>query len=42
MVRAFYDGDIDKLFAVFRRNSEIVDSPSLEFNLGEASVKYVF
>ena len=42
MVNAFYDQDIDKLFAIFRRNSKIIDSPSLNFKLGEASEKYVY
>jgi hypothetical protein len=42
MVNAFYDQDIDKLFAIFRRNSKIIDSPSLNFKLGEAYEKYVY
>lgn len=40
MVRSFYDVDIDKLFAIFRRKNEESKMESLNFSLEEARKKY--
>lgn len=40
MVEAFYDVDIDKLFAIFRRKNEKSEIESLDFSLEKARRKY--
>jgi len=40
MVRAFFDVDIDKLFAIFRRKNEKSGTALLDFSLDEARSKY--
>lgn len=40
MVTAFFEPDIDKLFAVFKRKSSIPKEKSVEFNIDKVSYKY--